>query len=211
MLTALEQHCCPDMVSNAFTTSVALYLSCCCLAVEVHPPPLSITATSITVACTTRCLVLPKSLHAIINSMSRASITPGPGRWFAVGDSGATDHMFPYKAAFISYNAIQNLQVQMGNNSFLPVLGRGTAILSLNKQQVLVRNALHVSSLAVPLYSLRAHFKQCGCGFIGTSEAGMMVYSPTFVLSADTSSDCHLSYEPLGCLAPLDTLHYVQP
>jgi hypothetical protein len=31
------------------------------------------------------------------------------------------------------------------------------------------------------------------------------------VLSADTSSDCTLSYEPLGRSAPLSTLHYVQP
>jgi hypothetical protein len=39
----------------------------------------------------------------------------------------------------------------------------------------------------------------------------MMVNFPTFVHLAKTSSDCHLSYEPLGILAPLKTLHYVQP
>ena len=39
----------------------------------------------------------------------------------------------------------------------------------------------------------------------------MLVYFPSFVLSADTSSDCTLSYEPLGWSAPLSTLHYVQP
>jgi hypothetical protein len=33
----------------------------------------------------------------------------------------------------------------------------------------------------------------------------------TFVLTVDTSSDCHLSYEPLGCCTPMDILHYVQP
>jgi hypothetical protein len=143
--------------------------------------------------------------------MSRASIAPGPGRRFAVANSGATDHMFPDKAAFISYKAIRNLQVRMGNNSFLPVLGCSTAIISLNDQRALVRNALHVPGLAVPLYSLRSHFKQRNCGFMATSEAGIMVYFPTFVLSVDTSSDCHLSYEPFGRSAPLDTLHYVQP
>ena len=38
----------------------------------------------------------------------------------------------------------------------------------------------------------------------------MLVYFPSFVLSVDTSSDCHLSYEPLGTGASLDSLHYVQ-
>jgi hypothetical protein len=99
----------------------------------------------------------------------------------------------------------------MGNNSFLPVLGHGTAIISLNGQRILVRNALHMPGLVVPLYSLRAHLKQHGCGFLGTFEAGMLVYFPWFVLLVDTSSNCHPSYEPLGRAAPLDTLHYVQP
>jgi hypothetical protein len=39
----------------------------------------------------------------------------------------------------------------------------------------------------------------------------MLVCFPTFVLTVDTSSDCHLSYKPLGYCAPLDILHYVQP
>ena len=99
----------------------------------------------------------------------------------------------------------------MGNNSYLPALARGSAIISLNGQRVLVWNALHVPGLAMPLYSLRAHFQQPGCGFLGTNDVGMLVYFPSFVLSADTSSDCTLSYEPLGWSAPLSTLHYVQP
>ncbi len=99
----------------------------------------------------------------------------------------------------------------MGNNSFVPVLSRSTAIFSLNGQHVLVQNVLHVPGLAVPLYSLSAHLKQPGCGFFGTFEAGMLVYFPTFVLSVDTRTNCHLSYEPLGCSAPLSTLHCVQP
>ena len=120
------------------------------------------------------------------------------------------DHMFPDKSAFISYKRISNLRVRMGNNTFLPMLGRGTTIISLNGQRVLVRHALHIPGLAVPLYSLWAHLKQPGCGFLGTSESGMLVYFPSFVLSINTSSDCHLSYEPLGSSASLESLHYVQ-
>jgi hypothetical protein len=66
----------------------------------------------------------------------------------------------------------------MGNNSLLPVLGRGTAVISLNGQCILVCNALHMPGLAVLLYSLCAHLKQHGCGFLGTFEAGMLVYFP---------------------------------
>jgi len=38
----------------------------------------------------------------------------------------------------------------------------------------------------------------------------MLVYFPSFVLSVDTSSNCLLSYEPLGSSASLESLHYVQ-
>ena len=58
---------------------------------------------------------------------------------------------------------------------------------------------------------LRAHFKQRGCGFLGTNDAGMLAYFPSFVLSADTSSNCTLSDERLIQSAPLSTLHYIQP
>jgi hypothetical protein len=63
----------------------------------------------------------------------------------------------------------------------------------------------------MPLYSLQAHLTQCGCAFYGIYAAGMLVCFPTFVLTVDTSSDCHLSYEPLGRCVPLDILHNVWP
>ena len=48
-------------------------------------------------------------------------------------------------------------------------------------------------------------------GFLGTNDAGMLVYFPTFVLSVNTSSNCTLSYGAFFAAAPLDTLHYMQP
>ncbi len=125
------------------------------------------------------------------------------------GHRGNRSHV-PQQAGLYLFKSIPNLQVWMDNNSFLPVLGCGTAIISLNGQRVLVRNALQVPGLMVPLYSICAHLKQHGCGFLGTFKAGMLVNFPWFVLSVDTSSDCHLSYKPLGRAAPLDTLHYMQ-
>ena len=86
----------------------------------------------------------------------------------AVADTGATDHMVPDKSTFVSYKSVTGLSVRMENNSYVPLLGRGTAVFALNGKRVLVCNVLHVPSLAVPLYSLRTHVTQRGCGFIGT-------------------------------------------
>jgi hypothetical protein len=143
--------------------------------------------------------------------MAHASIHPGTNRHFTVADSSATDHMIPDKSAFISYKTVMHLQVRMGNNSYHPVLGCGTAIISLNGQRILLQNVLHVPGLVVPLYSLRVHVKQRGCGFIGTSDIGILVYFPSFVLLVNTSKNCPLAFESLGQLAPLDTLQHTQP
>ena len=146
----------------------------------------------------------------LVSSLLRA-ISPDDLCRLLVADTGATDHMLPDRTAFISYKLVRNLRVRMGNNSYAPVLGRGTAIISLNGQRLLIRNVLHVPALRVPLYSLRAHLRQPNCGFIGSFDTGMHVYFPGLVLSVDMSTDCHLSYEPLGKSVPLSSLHYVQP
>jgi hypothetical protein len=119
--------------------------------------------------------------------------------------------MFLDKSAFISYKLVSNLCVRMGNNSYLLVLGGCLAIISLNGQCILIRNALHVPGLVVLLYSLCAHFTQPGCGFIGASGVGILVYFLAFVLLVNTSKDCHLSCKSLGQSSPLDSLHYIQP
>jgi hypothetical protein len=117
--------------------------------------------------------------------------------------------MVPDKLCFISYKLISGLSVRMGNNSYVPVLGCGTAIFALNGKHILVRNVLHVPGLAALLYSLHTHITQRGCGFIGTRKSEFLVYFPTFVLSVNTAIGCHLSFDPLGWSAPLATLHYI--
>ena len=191
-------------------STVALYPTCNHASVVPFVAP-SLGRPSLASATSTRSIPLSKHLSSLITTMAARSIMPGRGSKFTVADSGATDHMFPDKGAFISYKAVTNLQVRMGNNSYLPVLGRGSAVISLNGQRILVRNVLHVPGLVVPLYSLRAHCTQRGCGFIGASDVGILVYFPTFVLSVDTSRDCHLAFESLGRSGNLDTLDYVQP
>jgi hypothetical protein len=156
-------------------------------------------------------IVIFQRLWAIFACLAHASIHPGSSRHFTVADSGATDHVISDMSAFISYKTVRNLQVRMGNNSYPPVLCCGTAIISLSGQRILLQNVLHVPCLVVPLYSLWVHIKQRRCGFIGTSDVGILVYFPTFVLSVDMSKNCHLAFKSLGWLAPLNTLQYTQP
>jgi hypothetical protein len=61
-----------------------------------------------------------------------------------VADTGATDHMLLDKAAFISYYPVKGCRVQMGNNSFAPIIGQDTAIISLNDKMILITDCLHV-------------------------------------------------------------------
>jgi hypothetical protein len=191
--------------SVSFYSPTSSAPSCCRVSVEsVVAAPACAAAQSVEDIVLTP--VLLRSLMKAISTTSNGT----PFR-FAVADTGATDHMVPDRDAFISYKSIGGLRVRMGNNSFAQVLGRGTAIISLNGQRLLIRNVLHVPGLRVPLYSLRAHLRQFGCGFLGSHETGMHVYFPGVVLTVDTSSDCHLSYEPLGKTSALSSLHYVQP
>jgi hypothetical protein len=194
---------CPSTKSNA---SVAHYSSsplCNHVQVEMILPQPSVGVPR-SVALASLCICLPKALHHHLGQLSQPLIVCTQSSSLVVADTGATDHMTPDKSVFISYKVVANLQIRMGNNSFVPVLGRGTAIFSLNGQRVLVQNVLHVPGLAVPLYSLRTHLKQTGCGFFGTFEAGMLVYFPTFVLLVDTSKNCpshmYLLVTVLHCL-----------
>ena len=186
--------------------SVSSYLpstpnpSCCRVSFEAGP--------TCSVTQLANDIILPPLL---VRLLLKAIPTTNSGSRFVVADTGATDHMVPDRGAFISYKSIHGLRVHMGNNSFAPVLGWGTAIISLNGQRLLIRNVLHVPGLRVLLYSLRAHLCQSGCIFLGSYETGMQVYFPGVVLTVDTSSDCHLSYESLGKSALLSSLHYVQP
>ncbi len=138
------------------------------------------------------------------HSISIHDTTLCPSMSLLIADSGATNHMIPDKSAFISY---------------YPVLGHGFAWAMILSCQSLVMalpwswfaNCLHICDLRNPLYSLQVHQHQQGCGLIGMFGFGMFVFFPTFILKADTATDCHLWYKPIGRQTNLDQLDYVQP
>ncbi len=91
---------------------VALYHpSCNHVVVKALPPPLApLPVCSLPVTSSAMRIVLSKHFTSIIKRMSAASIPPASGgRRFTIADSGATDHMFPDKSAFISYKLVSNL------------------------------------------------------------------------------------------------------
>jgi hypothetical protein len=155
---------------------------------------------------------ISRKLQSAIRALCKSSIwVSSHAQGLVVAEPGANNHMLPDALAFTSYKKVTNLSICMGIISFVPVLGRGIAVFSLNGKRVLVRNTLHVPGLAIPLYSLCAHLHQPGCGFIRMFEDGFHVYFLSFDLSVNMSSDCHLTFKSLGTSTPLATLHYVQP
>lgn len=98
----------------------------------------------------------------------------------------------------------------LGDDTRLPIYGRGTAKIRLNGKTILLRNALHVPALRAPLYSLRQHSKQPGCGTFSDSNTGSFILFPHFVLQIDDSTDNLLSYAPLGRITT-SRLDYAQP
>jgi hypothetical protein len=103
-------------------------------------------------------LYLPKTVLALLQNPPSQDIKHQPRlpnqTSLLVADTGATDHMLPDKSAFISYHPVSGRRVRMGNNSFAPILGHGSAIISLNGKKILIRDCLHVPDLRNPLYSL---------------------------------------------------------
>jgi len=68
-------------------------------------------------SASSRGVSVSKRLTSIILRMSTSSILPPSGACrFAVADSGATDHMFPDKSAFISYKLVASLQVRLSRS-----------------------------------------------------------------------------------------------
>jgi hypothetical protein len=128
-----------------------------------------------------------------------------------VADTGVADHMLPDKSTFISYRPVANHWVRIGNNSFAPILGTGSAVIAINGNRILIQDCLHVPTLHNLLYSLHARQRQHGCGFLGMYNLVIFVFFPTFIVEIDTATDCHLLYEPIRRSGKLPSLDYIQP
>ncbi len=112
---------------------------------DTHPPANPLPATTSCCHSTSSmdptgvCMVqLPKRVITLLNNPPSHSIVfmstkLCPRTSLLVADTGVTDHMIPNKSAFISYQPVTGLCVRMGNNSFSPILGTGSAVIALNR------------------------------------------------------------------------------
>jgi hypothetical protein len=125
-------------------------------------------------------------------------------------DSGATDHMFPDRHAFISYHPTPNCFVELGDGTKLRQMGKGSAKIMLNDKVILLRNVLHVPQLQEPLYSLRRHSQMPECGYFSSFDTGSHLLFPTFVLEIDTSIDNILDFQSIGA-SHSSGLDYAEP
>ncbi len=82
--------------------SVSLYTSC----FHVSMVPTASYFPSNPLPSSSSCLVLPDQLQSILLQLAASSISPDSTTCVAVADTGAMDHMFPDKSAFISYKRI---------------------------------------------------------------------------------------------------------
>ena len=72
---------------------------------------------------------------------------PIAGEKSSCGDSGATDIMLNDPKAFHSFRRCHDKFVVLGGTHWVPIVGRGTAVFSLNRFIIKVWNALYVPSL----------------------------------------------------------------
>ena len=96
---------------------------------------------------------LPKTVFALLQNPPRHLLvyfqqaTHSTRMSLLVANTGATNHMLPDKAAFISYYPVSGRRIRMGNNSFTPIAGHGSAIKYLNGKKILIRDCLFVPDL----------------------------------------------------------------
>jgi hypothetical protein len=175
-LMASHCHSSPMEPNAGYAIGIAPHCSFASLVVSPHRPPPT-DPKGVQTVC------LPKIVLALLNNHLAHSISfldarTCPHTSLLVADTGATHHMIPNKSSFISYYPVSGRCVCMGNNSFAPILGHGSAIISLNRKLILIWHCLHVSDLCNPPYSLYTHHCQQGCGYIGMNGLGMYVFFP---------------------------------
>ena len=72
-------------------------------------------------------------------------------------ESGSSEEMLPDYSTFNTYHRISNCCDTLGDTNMPPIEGIDTVVYTLNGCTILICNALHITALKCPLYSLRKH------------------------------------------------------
>ena len=87
-------------------------------------------------------------------------------------DSGASEDMFPDYSTFKKYYRLTNRYITLCDTTRLPIEGICNSVYTLNGRTILTHNALHITALLGPLYSLRKHRQQPGCSVYSSYKDG---------------------------------------
>ena len=121
----------------------------------------------------------------------------------AIIDSGASDHMWPYRDAFVEFTPLSGCYIAIANQSSLPVTGRGTVQLRLAGRTIRLVGVLCIPALMGPLFSIRRFRKIPGCGFFATNTQLCLAF-PTFTVDIDDTNEVSLPYESAPSLTTFD-------
>ena len=118
--------------------------------------------------------------------------------------------MFPDYSTFKTYHRLSNWYATLGDTTRLPIEVICTTVYTLNGRTILTCNALHITDLQDPLYSLCKHRQRPGCGFYYSYKDGSYPLFPDFILQVKDSYDNIDSYRSLCALyqGPID---YIEP
>ncbi len=110
-------------------------------------------------------------------------------------DSGATEHMCPFKEYFVEYTPLTNTYILTADNTPLEVCGRGIIQIKVCGYVLRLINVLHVPELSMPLFSTGTHRKGGdGCFFL-QDHRGCTLGFPTFTVDIDDQNDCSIEFQ----------------
>ena len=115
--------------------------------------------------------------HAIFHAHTdKIYLYNNPGAAFCA-DSGTSKDMFPDYSTFKTYRRLYNRYATLGDTTKLPIEGIGTYVYTLNGQNILTSNALHIPALRGPIYYLCKHRQRPGCGVYFYYKDGSYLFS----------------------------------
>jgi len=106
--------------------------------------------------------------------------------------------MFPNYSCFVSYTPVTGNYAILGDETLVEIKGCGMAVYCLNGKVIKTLNALHITSLQGPLFSLRRQCLHQGCDIYLPHMIVAFILFPKFILAVNYSHDNLRSFELLG-------------
>ena len=146
---------------------------------------------------------MARILEECMGSLSGQAMSALTSSIMAIIDSGASDHKWPYRGAFVEFTPLSGCYITIADQSSLPVTGRGTVQFRLAGRTIRLAGVLCIPTLIGPLFSIRRFRKIPGCGFFATNTQLCLAF-PTFTVDIDDTNEVSLPYESAPSLTTFD-------